>query len=157
VATDPKKKKAPRISNRKASHEYHLLEKLECGIELTGTEVKSLRTGQAKVDEAYARIRDGELWLIGATISPYQQAAEGMQHDPNRDRKLLVRKRQIAQLEAQVRQKGKTLIPLALYFKRGWAKCEIAVAEGKRTYDKRETIRKREQQRDIAREMRRRR
>ena len=149
--------KQPRISNRKARHDYHIVEVLECGIELTGTEVKSLRSGQAKIDEAYARTKGGELYLVGATISHYPQAAEGMQHDQTRDRKLLARRRQIAQLESHVKQKGKTIVPLAIYFKRGWAKVELGVAVGKRQYDKRDSLRKRDQQRDIDREMRRRR
>jgi len=146
-----------RVRNSKARHDYHILEVVECGIELCGTEVKSLRAGQARIDEAYARISDGQAYLVGANISPYSHAADAMQHDPNRDRKLLLRRRQIEQLAVHVRQKGKTLIPLAIYFKRGWAKCEVGVAVGKRQYDKRQAIRKREQQREIGREMRRRR
>ena len=150
------RKNEPRISNRRARHDYHLIEVVECGIELVGTEVKSLRAGQAKIDDAYAKVRGGEVFLIGANIAPYPQAAEGMQHDPTRDRRLLVRGRQITQLETHVRQKGNTLVPLAMYFKRGWAKCEIAVAVGKRQYDKRQAIQERDQRRDIDREMRRR-
>jgi len=96
------------------------------------------------------------VFLTGATISPYAQAADGMQHDPGRDRKLLLKRRQIKQLETHVKQKGKTIIPTTIYFKRGYAKCELAVAQGKKRYDKREAIRKREQQREITREMRRR-
>ena len=152
----PDKPKGVRISNRRATHDYHLIEKLECGLELAGTEVKSIRAGQAKIDEAYVRLRDGELWLIGANIAQYPQAAGGTQHEPARDRKLLAHRRQILQLEAHVRQKGKTIVPLAVYFHRGWAKCEIAVAEGKRAYDKRDAIRKRDQQREMNRAMRRR-
>lgn len=155
MAAKADKPKTPRITNRRARHDYHINEVVECGIELTGTEVKSLRAGQAKIDEAHARVQDGELYLVGATIAQYQQAAAGMQHDPTRDRKLLVHRRQIAQLESHVRQKGKTLIPLAMYFKRGWAKVELGVAVGKRQYDKRQAIRKREQQRDMDRELRR--
>ena len=145
-----------RISNRKARHDYHILEVVECGMQLYGTEVKSLRAGQARIDEAYARISDGQVYLVGATISPYSHAAEGMQHDPTRDRKLLLRRRQIEQLATHVKQKGKTLVPLAIYFKRGWAKCELGVAVGKKQYDKREAIRKRQQQREVDHEMRRR-
>jgi len=147
----------PRVANRKARHEYQILEVVECGMELTGTEVKSLRAGQAKIDDAYGRVRGGEVFLIGATISPYPQAAEEMQHATTRDRKLLLRRRQIKLLESHVRQKGRTLIPLAVYFKKGWAKCEIGVAVGKRHYDKREAIKKRDHQRQISRELRRRR
>jgi len=148
---------SPRIINRRARRDYHILEVVECGIELLGTEVKSLRNGQAKIDEAYARVRGGEVFLIGSSIAPYPQAAPAMQHEPTRDRKLLVRRGQIRQLESHVRQKGKTLVPLAIYFRRGWAKCELGVAVGKRQYDKREAIKKRDQQREIARELSRRR
>jgi SsrA-binding protein len=144
----------PRIRNRKARHEYNILEKLECGIALAGTEVKSLREGSAKIDEAYVRLKRGELWLVGATISPYSHAAEAMSPDPTRDRKLLAKRRQIQQLESHVRQKGKTLVPLAVYFKNGWAKCTIGVAEGKRSYDKRRAIKERDQKRDIERALR---
>ena len=151
------KPKGVRITNRKARHDYHISEVVECGISLVGTEVKSLRAGQARIAEAYARIRRGEVYLVGANIALYPQAAPGMQHDPTRDRKLLLRKSQIARLQDHVRQKGKTLVPLAVYFKRGWAKCEVGVAVGKQQYDKREAIRKRDQQREMAREMRRRR
>ncbi|HAU38440.1 MAG TPA: SsrA-binding protein [Phycisphaerales bacterium] len=148
--------RGPRIANRKARHDYDIVEVVECGLELVGTEVKSLRAGQAKIDEAYARVRGGEVFLVGATISPYPQAAEAMQHDPTRDRRLLLHRRQIAQLESHVKQKGKTLIPLAVYFKNGWAKCEIGVAVGKKQHDKRQDLRTRDHQREIAREMRRR-
>ena len=148
---------APRITNRKAKHDYHVLEVLECGLDLTGTEVKSLRAGAAKIDEAYAHIRNGEVFLVGANIAGYPQASPNMQYAPTRDRKLLLHRRQVRQLEVHVRQKGKTLIPLVIYFKRGWAKCEIGLAIGKRQYDKREAIKKREQQRDIDRAMSRRR
>ena len=145
-----------RISNRKAWHDFFVSEKVECGLELTGTEVKSLRAGQAKIDEAFARVRNGQVYLIGANFAPYPNAPETLQHDPVRDRKLLLRRRQIAQLETHVRQKGKTLIPLTIYFSRGWAKCELGVATGKRQFDKRESIRNREQKRDMNREMNRR-
>jgi len=150
------KPKGVRIANRKAFHDYQILEKVECGMELTGTEVKSLRAGQAKIDEAYARLYAGQVHLVGANIALYPQAAPEMNHDPTRDRKLLLHRRQIEVLEAHVRQKGKTLIPLAVYFKNGWAKCEIGVGVGKREYDKRQDARKREHQREMKREMSRR-
>ena len=146
-----------RISNRKARHDYHISEVVECGLALLGTEVKSLRAKQVRFDDAYARIRGKQVFLVGANIAPYPQAPPALQHDPLRDRKLLLHKRQIALLEAHVRQKGKTVIPLAIYFKRGWAKCELGVAEGKKHYDKRDDVRKRDQQREMAREMTRRR
>ena len=139
------------IRNRKARHDYDVLEVVECGIELLGTEVKSLRAGQAKIDDAYARVRAGEVFLVGVDIALYPQAAEAMQHETTRDRKLLLRRRQIHELATHVAQKGRTLIPLAVYFKRGWAKCQLGVAVGRRKYDKRQAIRRREQQRDIAR------
>ena len=153
---DNQPKKSPRISNKKAWHDYNILEVVECGIQLFGTEVKSLRQGQGKIDEAYAKIRNGEVYLVGSTISPYSHAADSLQHEPNRDRKLLLKRSQIAKLEMHVKQKGKTVVPLAVYFKRGWAKCELGIAEGKRQYDKRHAIRDRDQKRDLARAMARR-
>jgi len=142
-----------RIVNRKARHDYQVIEAVECGVSLTGTEVKSLRGGQAKIDDAYARISDGEVFLVGANIPTYPNAAAGMQHDPTRSRKLLLHRRQIKQLESHVKQKGKTIVLLEVYFSRGWVKCRLGVAVGKRQYDKREAIRKREHQRDMARQM----
>jgi len=146
----------PHIGNRKARHDYHILEVVECGLELAGTEVKSLRAGAAKLDGAYARIDRGQVFLVGASISPYPHAAGAMQHEPTRDRRLLVHRRQIRKLEVHARQKGRTLVPLAIYFKRGWAKCELALAVGKRQYDKRQAIKERDQKREIARELSRR-
>lgn len=145
-----------RIANRKAWHDYHVLEKLECGMELAGTEVKSLRAGGGKIDEAFARVRGGELVLVGMNIGPYANAGP-IQHEPLRDRKLLVHRRQIAALATHVRQKGRTLVPLAVYFKDGWAKCELGVVIGKRQYDKRDAIRQRQQRREVDREISRRR
>jgi len=147
------KPKGVRISNRRARRDFDILEVVECGIQLTGTEVKSLRAGNAKIDEAHARILNGELFLFGATFGLYPQAAPGMQHEPSRIRKLLVHRRQILKLEVHVRQKGKTLIPLAMYFHRGWAKCEIGIAIGRRSYDKRDAIKKKQQARDMARDL----
>jgi len=143
----------PRIVNRRAWHDYYITARLECGLELTGTEIKSLRAGAIKIDEAHARLCRGELFLIGSNIASYPNAAPGMQHEPTRDRKLLVHRRQIDQLQAHVSQKGKTLVPLSVYFKKGWAKVEIGLAEGKRNFDKREDLRLRDAKRDIAREM----
>ncbi len=145
-----------RISNRKAFHDYHIVEKVECGIALIGTEVKSIRAGQTKIDEGYARLQEGELWLIGVNISQYPNASGMLQHEPLRNRKLLVHRRQLEQIRNHVRQKGKTLVPLAIYFKDGWAKCEIGIAEGKREFDKRDALRTRDQKREITREMHRR-
>lgn len=158
MAKDEKQseKNSPRMVNRRARHDFHISEVVECGIELQGTEVKSIRSGLANIEEAYARLSGGQVYLVGMTIAAYPQAAEGMQHEPTRDRRLLLRRGQIAQLEAHVRQKGKTLIPMAIYFKRGWAKCELGIAEGKQHQDKREDLRKKDHQREIAREMSRR-
>ncbi len=154
---EPGKPKSVRIQNRKAFHDYHILEKLECGIALVGTEVKSLRAGQAKIDEAYARLENGELFLIGANIALYPQAGEAMQHVPTRKRKLLVRGKQLHALTIRVQQKGLTLVPLTIYFHHGWAKCEIGIAQGKQLYDKRDSLRKKDQQRDMERATRHRR
>ena len=146
-----KKPSQPRMMNRKARHEFHIEEVVECGMVLTGTEVKSLRAGQAKIDDGYARIRDGEAYLVGVNIAHYPQAAAAMQHEQVRDRKLLLKRRQIERLLSHVKQKGNTVVPLAVYFKAGWAKCELGLAVGKRFYDKRQDIKKRDQQRDMAR------
>lgn len=144
----------PRITNRRARHDYHVEAVLECGIELRGTEVKSLRAGKASIDEAHARVRDGEVWLVGADIAQYPQASGAMQHEPTRPRKLLVHKRQMPELEAHARQKGRTLVPLNIHFKRGWAKVELGLVVGKREYDKREQIKRRQQQREMDRAVR---
>ena len=140
-------------SNRKARHEYHILERLETGIALTGTEVKSLRAGKVALREAFATERGGELWLVGATIEPYLQGNRA-NHEPTRDRKLLAHKHEIEELAARVAEKGLTLIPLRLYFKDGRVKAEIALARGKDLYDKRHSIRERETKRDIERAVR---
>ncbi len=154
---DNKPSRAPRIVNRKARHDYEILEVVECGLELTGTEVKSLREGRMKISEAYGRICDEQVYLVGAHISPYPNASEAMQHEPDRDRRLLLHRRQINKIKSHVRQKGKTLIPTSVYFKRGWAKCELALAVGKRQYDKRQAIKEKEEKRRIKREISRRR
>ena len=146
----------PRVSNRRARFDYQIVEKVECGLELTGTEVKSLRAGNASLDGAFGRIRGGEVYLCGANIAVYPQASGILQHDPLRDRKLLLHRRQIHKLQVHVAQKGHTLVPLALYFRRGWAKVKLAVARGKREFDKREDIKRREHQRQIDRELARR-
>ena len=147
--------RAPRVQNRRARFDFHILEKVECGLELTGTEVKSLRAGNATLAGAYGRVSAGEVFLCGASIAIWPQATGVLQHDPLRDRKLLLHRRQIAKLETHAAQKGHTLVPLALYFKGGWAKCELGIAVGKRTHDKREALQKREHQREIDRASRR--
>ena len=142
--------------NRRARHDYHLLERLEAGLVLTGTEVKSLRDGKATLQRAFADVRDGELWLVGAHIAEYAQGNLA-NHDPDRDRKLLVHRRELDSLIGKVQEKGLTLVPTKLYFKNGRAKVELAVARGKEARDKRRDIAKREAQRDIERALRRRR
>jgi SsrA-binding protein len=136
--------------NRKARHEYHLLERFEAGLALTGSEVKSLRDGRAQLQRAYGDIRDGEVWLVGAHISTYDQA--GVQnHDPDRDRKLLLHRREIDNLTGKVQERGFTLVPTKLYFKNGRAKVELALAKGKDVRDRRREISKRESDRQIER------
>jgi SsrA-binding protein len=138
--------------NRRARHEYHLSDRVEAGLVLTGSEVKSLREGGATLQRSYADIRDGELWLVGAHIAAYEQA--GVQnHDPDRDRKLLVHRREIDSLAGKVQEKGFTLIPTRLYFKDGRAKVEIALAKGKDVRDKRRDIARRDADRQIEREL----
>lgn len=142
----------PRIVNRRATHEYHLTAKLECGIVLTGTEVKSLRLGHAQLTDGYCKIeRDGRLLLHGCHIDPYEKASAQANHIPLRERALLVHRREILKLQGELKQRGSTLIPLAIYFSKGMAKVEIAVGIGKKMHDKRETIRRKEQDREVRR------
>ena len=140
------------IQNRRARHDYHVLEKHEAGIELRGTEVKSLRAGQIVLKDAYADIQGGEMFLVGVHINPYEQGTV-WNHEPERRRKLLMHKREIAKLGTQVAEKGYTLVPLSVYFKEGRAKVEIGLCKGKQTFDKRDTIRDREVKREIDRAM----
>src|SRR5258708_9156935 len=136
--------------NRRASHEYEILDRLECGLVLTGTEVKSLRDGHAMLEDAYAKIEDGELWLIGSEIPEYAMGNR-LNHKPKRPRKLLLHRREIARFAGKATQKGFTLVPLRLYFKGGRAKVELAVARGKQLHDKREAKKKQDAQREIRR------
>jgi SsrA-binding protein len=138
--------------NRRARHDYNLLERVEAGIVLSGSEVKSLRQGHAILQRAYADTRDGELWLVGLHIPPYEQASVEP-HEPDRDRKLLLHRRQIDKLSSQTAEKGLTLVPTRLYFKDGKAKVELAVARGKEGRDKRRDIADRESKRRIEREL----
>lgn len=140
-------------SNRQAAYRFEFLEKLECGLVLQGTEVKSLRTGTAQLKDGYATIDDGELWLHNVHIPPYGPASRD-NHEPERPRKLLIKRRELERLTAEVAQKGITLVPTRLYFKGPKAKVEIALARGKDRFDKRDTIKKREQQRDMDRALR---
>jgi SsrA-binding protein len=136
--------------NRRARHEYHLLERFEAGLVLTGTEVKSLRDGRATIDRAFADVRDGEVWLVGAHISPYAQASLGG-HDPDRDRKLLLHRKEISSLIGKVKERGLTLVPTRLYFKNGRVKVELALARGKEQRDKRRELARRDADRQIER------
>lgn len=138
------------VTNRRARHDYHVLEKLETGIELRGTEVKSLRAGHMILKDSYADVVDGELFLVGAHISPYEQGTV-WNHEPERRRKLLAHKREILRLGAQVAEKGYTLVPLSVYFKKGKVKVEVGLCRGKQSVDKRATIREREVKREIDR------
>src|SRR6058998_4141263 len=140
------------VDNRRARHDYHLLERVEAGLVLTGTEVKSLREGRASLQQAYADVRDGEAWLVGAHISVYEQGNLS-NHDPDRDRKLLLHKKELASLAGKVIQRGLTLVPTKLYFKDGRAKVELALARGKEVRDKRRDIAERETKRRLEREL----
>ena len=136
--------------NRKARHDYEILDTFECGIVLQGSEVKSLRDAQIELKDAYADLRDGEVWLERAHIAPYGFAAGGG-HDPERSRKLLLHRREIERLIGKINEEGLTLVPLQVYFKNGKAKVEIALAKGRRTYDKRQKIRERMEKREMDR------
>ena len=142
-------------TNRQASHRYNLLERFECGLVLTGTEVKSLREGNVQLKDAYATVREGEVWLIGLYIAPYGPASRE-NHDPERPRKLLLHRYEIERLIARTRERGLTLVPTRIYFSgpRSRAKVELALARGKDLFDKRDTIRRREMARDVQRELR---
>jgi len=134
--------------NRKAKFEYELFDTFEAGIELRGTEIKSIRAGQVSLSEAYVRTNGKQTWLVGAHIAPYDQASV-FNHDPERERRLLLHKREISDLWDGVRLKGMTIVPTILYLKDGLAKVEIALAKGKRQFDKRQAIKKRDMARDV--------
>lgn len=155
MAKAKKKKVAPGdvASNRYASFRYNLIERLECGIVLQGTEVKALRAGGAQLKDGFAAINDGELWLNNVHVPPYGPAARE-NHDPERRRKLLLHRREIDRLQSRIKERGFTLVPTRIYFAGPLAKVEIALARGKDLYDKRETIRARDTQRDVARALR---
>ena len=152
MAKKGKRKVAPGdiASNRQAAYRYEFLDKLECGLVLTGTEVKSLRDGAAQLKDGYAAIRDGELWLYNVHIAPYAPAARG-NHDPERPRKLLAHRRELERLAGRVSERGLTLVPTRMYFSGSRAKVEIAVARGKDRYDKRQAIKERDTKRDMQR------
>jgi SsrA-binding protein len=138
--------------NKRAFHEYDIIERLECGIVLCGTEVKSLRDGSANLEDAYAKIDDGEVWLLGSDIPEYTMGNR-MNHKPKRPRKLLLHRREIAKFAGKATQRGFTLVPLRMYFKHGLAKVELAVAKGKQLHDKRDAKKKADAQREMRRAM----
>lgn len=144
----------PIAQNRKARHEYEVLESLECGIVLVGSEVKSLRAGKLSLDEAYGRVKNGEVWLVGCDIQEYVQANR-FNHQPRRPRKLLLHRREIKRFASRAYEKGLTLVPLKMYFKEGRAKVLLGMCRGRKTHDKREAMKKADTKRDISRAMRR--
>ena len=150
------KKDAPNVKvvcrNKRAFHEYEISDTLECGLVLTGTEVKSLREGSGSLEDAYAKIEGGEVWLLGSDIPEYSMGNR-MNHKPKRPRKLLLHRREIAKFAGKASQRGWTLVPLRIYFKGGLAKVELGVARGKQTHDKRQDKKKAEAQREIRRTM----
>ncbi|MCS7032108.1 MAG: SsrA-binding protein SmpB [Gloeomargarita sp. SKYG116] len=137
--------------NREARHRYEILETYECGIELKGTEVKSVRAGKVNLRDGFARFKDGELYLMNVHISPHETASAYFNHDPRRTRKLLLHRSELRKLLGKVEQKGLTLVPLKMYFKGDWAKVLLGLARGKKLHDKRQAIKEREQKREIAR------
>ncbi len=137
-------------SNRKANFEYEILNKLEAGVVLTGTEVKALREGKVNLQDSYGRVKDGEVWMINAHINEYKFGNIN-NHEPLRNRKLLLNKREIRKIKQQLQEKGLTLVPLKLYFKGSLVKVEIGIAKGKKLYDKRESVKKREVERNLRR------
>ena len=138
--------------NKRAFHEYTIFDRLECGIVLTGTEVKSLRNGSSSLEDAYARIDDGEVWLIGSDIPEYVMGNR-LNHKPKRPRKLLLHRREIAKFAGKASQRGFTLVPLRMYFKQGRAKVELGIARGKQKHDKRQDLKKADAQREIRKAM----
>ncbi len=151
-AADPNNRRI--AQNRRARHEYDILETLECGIELRGAEVKALRAGQVSLQDSYARVEGGEMFLFGAHIAPYEFASGWGRVDPDRPRKLLLHREQIDELAGRVAQQSLTLVPLALYFKDGRAKLELALARGRRLYDKRRALAERDANREAERTIR---
>lgn len=150
LASDDRKVVA---TNRKAKHDYFLEDSFEAGLVLVGSEIKSIRAGRVNLRDGYVQVRDGELWLMGVHISNYQQAGT-FGHDPLRPRKLLLHRKQIDRLIARVQERGYTLVPTVMYLRRGLAKVEIALARGKKQYDKRQALAKRDSQRQIDRALR---
>jgi SsrA-binding protein len=153
AATNPNERSI--AENRKARHKFNVLDTLECGIVLVGSEVKSLRNGRLSLDEAYGRVRNDEVWLVGSDIAEYNEASR-MNHDPKRPRKLLLHRREIRKFANKAHEKGLTLVPLKMYFKKGRAKVLLGLCQGKKMHDKREALKTADTKRYIAREMRKR-
>jgi SsrA-binding protein len=164
-SSEPKKKSksesdggkmTPRIQNRRAYYDYHVIDKIECGIELVGSEVKSVRLGKVQLGQSFARIRDGQVTLIACHIDEYVEANQ-MNHDPTRNRRLLLHKREIRKLQVRIqKENGATLVPLEIYFRRGYAKVLLALAQGKKLFDKRQAIKERDDKRNMDKALRRR-
>ena len=151
-ADDNQKKSPPRIKNRKARHEFHVDETFEAGIALKGTEVKSIRAGKASLQESFAFMDRGEIWLKNMYIKPYEFGSYN-NHDERRDRKLLLKRKEIREIDKRINQRGYTLVPLKLYFKGGYAKILIGLARGKKQYDKREDIKEKDVRRELDRKI----
>ena len=147
---DSKPQEAVVCRNRRARHQFEILDKVECGLTLTGTEVKSLRNGKASIEEAFARVERGEVWLFNCDIPEYPQAGR-FNHQPKRRRKLLLHRREIDRFAGEAARRGCTLIPLKLYFRRGFARIQLALARGRKLHDKRESLKKKEAQKEIRR------
>lgn len=148
----PRDEKESIARNRRARHDYEILDTWEAGLVLTGTEVKSLRNGKANLGDAYGIVKDGEIWLLNLHISPYEQGNQ-FNHDPTRTRKLLLHKREIRRMIGSVEREGLTLVPLELYFRRGVAKVTLGLARGKKSHDKRADLRRKDDEREMARVM----
>lgn len=150
--TEKNKNAPPKIENRKARHDYHIDETYEAGLALKGTEVKSIRAGKASLNEAFAYIRNGEVWLKNMYVKPYEFGTHN-NHDERRDRKLLLKRKEIREIDKYINQKGFALIPLKLYFKRGYAKLLIGLGRGKKSYDKRDDIKEKDARRELDRKI----
>ncbi|NBC25651.1 MAG: SsrA-binding protein SmpB [Bacteroidetes bacterium] len=146
------KKSPPKIQNRKARHDYHIDETYEAGVALKGTEVKSIRAGKASLNEAFAYLQNGEVWLKNMYVKPYEFGTHN-NHDERRDRKLLLNRREIREIDKYINQKGFALIPLKLYFKRGYAKILVGLGRGKKSYDKRDDIKEKDARRELERKI----
>ena len=148
-----KKKSNNVATNRRASHDYHLLDRFEAGLKLTGTEIKSVRAHNVSLQRSFVHIRNGELWLVDVRIAPYERAGHE-KHDPDRPRKLLLHRREINKIISAITIKGLTMVPTRMYLKNGWAKVEVALAKGKKQYDKRAALRKRDTELQVERALR---